>query len=105
MRVRWQIITSIPRTLEGLDRDVRPVLLEVFENEATVAELGGVLTAEEDGGLGKDGTVERALDLSIGHQVKEPLLVVGPLAAVLLVSVEHLLRWREKGLVDVLRVA
>src|SRR5260370_2487253 len=65
---------------------------------------GLVLGAEQAGAIDR-GARNGVLDAPLRDQREEPLLVVGPIAPVLLVGVEHLLRRRELRLVRVLDAA
>jgi hypothetical protein len=60
------------------------------------------LTAQQDGAAGEQGPIQPLLDLPLGHEGQEPLLVLFPGALGFLVGVQQCLSRGEKRFVDVL---
>src|SRR4051812_38977234 len=81
----------------------RPASGQVFTYEAPVAVVLGRLAAEQRRWRLEIGGVKSHLDLALGHQPHEALLVMGPGAAPFFEVVQEVLSGSQKGLVLVAR--
>lgn len=79
-----------PRSNDMRDLNVAPVRLEVLRDQSSVAVMGFVLAAEEAPLCDQSG-IDFLLDLASAHQIKEFLLIYGPVTLVLLVLVKNVL--------------
>jgi hypothetical protein len=83
------------------DCQIRPFLLEVLKNEPAMAAVRLRLAAEQDGGNRKDSAIQPFFNLSGGHQIEKPALVLLPAGSALFVIVQHLFGGSEQRLVGV----
>ena len=84
---------------------VVPVVTEVLGDQATMALLCRVFTAQEHGARAKLLRVDPVFDLPKDHQVDEPLLVLRPTHLFVLIRLEQLLCRCQQWLVAIGRSA
>src|SRR5918911_4299080 len=105
MRVRW-FTTIFTAGLLEVDRlQVTPRILEVGADESPVAVIRRGFAAEKDRWHREEGRTDPLFDLPLGHELQEAPLVVLPAPLPFLVGVEHVLRRRQQGLVQILGAA
>src|SRR2546423_14649039 len=87
-----------------LDRDAVPVLREVLSDQPAVAVVRLVLAAEQDG-IVEQFPRDSMLNVPLPHEFQELVFVPRPARALLLVIVEHGLRRRQVGPVNICHAA
>lgn len=86
------------------DRDIAPVVAQIFRDESTMAMLRSSLATQQHGGYVEHAARNSLLDAPLAHQRKKSLLVDFPVAFLLLVCVEDVLGGSEQWLVLVVRM-
>ena len=85
------------------DRDLAPVVAQVFGDQSAVAVFGRHLTAQQHGWDVKQAAVDALLDAPLAHQGKKLALIRLPAPFPLLQVIEQVLGWGEQQFVLVLR--
>ena len=87
--------------LQVCDSEPFPMLPQIFKGETAVAVGGGRFAAEQHGRDQERVLIKMALDLPFAHQSGEHAGVIVPTSFLLLVSIEHTLRWGKQRFMDV----
>ena len=87
-----------------LDLHVAPFLLQVLGHQPAMAMLGRGLAAQQAAPRHQI-LIDRFLDATHGHEGQERLFINRPVAVVLLVGIENVLRGRQFRQVDVIEIA
>lgn len=72
----------MPSSVEVVDGQITPVLLQVVHHQTAVAEMAHCLTAKQAAAL-DDGGIDVVLDFPLLHEVQEGQLVVWPVLPLL----------------------